>query len=185
MDLEQKEREKYNKMWNVQAYRRTSPAERQKKSVLDWLNRHACSTVVDFGCGTGRLDLALSQEGYSVRMLDIADNCLDDQVRQNLGPGLTFETACLWSEEVSRIRADAVICLDVLEHIPTDKVDAVVENIRNAAPHGYCNAALYHDGFGKRINDTLHLTVKPAGWWHEKFPNTHWSVRGNDAWMVW
>lgn len=174
-------------MWNVPQYRRYSPAEKELAPILKWLDRHACQHVLDFGCGTGRLALKLADAGYSVRMIDIADNCLDTRVRDNLSPALTFEQASLWSDEVAQIRGDAVICIDVLEHIPPDRIDTVVGIIKAAAPHGYCNAALYKDGFGQRIRKTLHLTVRPAGFWHEQFRSVdaECSVRGNDAFMVW
>lgn len=179
------ERQKYEQMWGVSQYRRFSPAEKEFDRVCKWLDKHAAQHVLDLGCGSGRLALKLAEKGYSVRMVDIAENCLDQKVRDNLSASLTFETDCLWSNSVWKMRADAVICIDVLEHIPPERVNEVVQNIRTAAPHGYVNAALYHDGFGARIGKKLHLTVKPAGWWHEQFPGAQHSVRGNDAWMVW
>ncbi len=174
-------------MWKVPQYRRYSPSEREYDRIKKWLDKHACQHVLDFGCGTGRLALKLSDDGYSVRMIDIADNCLDKKVQDNLGPALTFEQASLWSDEVSRIRGDAVICVDVLEHIPPNHVDQVIDTIKSAAPHGYCNAALYKDGFGQRIGQRLHLTIKPAGFWHQRFQSVQaeCSVRGNDAFMIW
>jgi 2-polyprenyl-3-methyl-5-hydroxy-6-metoxy-1,4-benzoquinol methylase len=179
------ERDKYQQMWEVPQYRRYSPAEREAGPILKWLDKHACQHVLDFGCGTGRLALKLADEGYSVRMIDIAANCLDKRVQDNLGPALTFEQACLWSDEVTHIHGDAVICIDVLEHIPPDYVETVISTIRAAAPHGYCNAALYKDGFGQRIGKPLHLTVKPAAFWHSHFPYAQNIVRGNDAFMIW
>lgn len=179
------ETQKYEKIWDVKEYRRFSPAEKELKDVLAWLDKHAAQHVIDFGCGTGRLSMHLAEAGYSVRMLDIAGNCLDVNVERNLSHSLTFEQACLWSDDVGQMRADAVICIDVLEHIPPEFVPKVIENIKRAAPHGYVNAALYKDGFGQRIGMPLHLTVRPAGWWHEQFADARCSVRGNDAWMIW
>lgn len=179
------ERLKYEEIWRVPGYRRTAPAELEFRNVTAWLEKHAARHVLDFGCGTGRLAKRLADAGYSVRMVDIAQNCLDKSVSGRLGADLTFEVDCLWSDSVAQMRGDAVVCIDVLEHIPEAFVDTVIENLRAAAPHGYVNAALYMDGFGSAIGKRLHMTVKPAGWWHAKFPWAECSVRRNDAWMIW
>lgn len=183
--IEDVERRKYQQMWGIREYRRYSPAEQELANVLAWLKKHEAKHVLDLGCGTGRLAKQLNERGYSVRMVDIAENCLDPSVRDALSDTLTFETTCLWSNEVWRMRADAVICIDVLEHIPEDRVTDVVLNLKTVAPHGYVNAALYKDGFGARIGQRLHMTVKPAGWWFERFSGCEQKVRGNDAWMIW
>lgn len=182
---EASERLKYQKMWRVPQYRRFSPAEKEAERVLRWLDKHAAKHIIDLGCGSGRLALKIADAGYSVRMIDIAENCLDREVADNLSPSLTFETGCAWSTDVWRMRADAVICIDMLEHIPPEFVDDVVLNLHCMAPHGYVNAALYKDGFGQRIRERLHLTIQPAHWWHAKFPDAENTVRGNDAWMIW
>lgn len=184
-NLRATECDKYERMWNVFEYRRTSPAFKDLRRIKEWADKYALNHIVDFGCGSGRADKALSDAGYSVRMIDIAHNCLNKDVRESLSDTLTFETGCLWSDELKTVRGDGVICLDVLEHIPEEKVPAVVENIINAAPHGFVNAALYHDGFGKRIGKTLHMTVKPAKFWFDLFPHAECTQRGSDAWMVW
>jgi len=179
------ERTKYQKMWEFTDYRKFSPAEKEYKKVLEHLKHHACENVLDLGCGTGRLAMKLADEGFSVRMVDIAANCLDQKVNEGLSTYLTFEQDYLWSDSVAEMRADCVICIDVLEHIPPEHVDKVCQTLRQAAPHGYVNAALYKDGFGKRIRDTLHLTVRPSMWWFDKFPDARHTVSGSDAWIVW
>jgi hypothetical protein len=52
-----------------------------------------------------------------------------------------------------------------MEHIPEDKVDEVLANIRRTVSACYFNIATRQDNFGKYIGDTLHLTVKSAEWW--------------------
>jgi len=122
--------------------------------------------VLDAGCGTGRLSSRLLDAGFSVRALDIAHNCLDPEPREKLGDD--FYVGCLW--DVHSFRVDAVVCVDVMEHIPTEHVDDVLSNLYEWGAHGYCNVALFHDGFGRRIGETLHLTVKPVSWWLPKLP---------------
>ena len=182
-DIETIEREKYTKTWGQSWYRQNSPALRDLKHVRRWIDKHAIEHVLDFGCGSGKIDLCLRKDGRSVRMIDIAENCLDKETADALDSDLTFEVGCLWSDEMDSIRGDGVVCVDVLEHLPEDKVITVCEHIRNAAPHGYVNAALFPHRFK---GEDLHLTLKPASWWFELFPDATHSVRRNKhAFMVW
>ena len=184
MDLHESEHQKYATTWEDPWYRQNSPAQRSTTNIIGWLERHAIKNVVDLGCGCGRLDLELMEKGYSVRMIDIADNCLDEKVRRRLCADLTFETGCIWSDDVADVRADGVICIDVLEHLPPETVPAACASIRAMAPHGFVNAALFphvHRG------QTLHLTVKDAHFWFKLFPEANHKVSpdGRHAWMIW
>ena len=170
-------------MWAIPGYRRNSPALRDIGYVLEMLRDVEAHSVVDLGCGSGPASLRLHELGYDVQMLDIAHNCINDEVRAALCGSLRFDLACAW--EPIGVRSDAVFCVDVLEHIPTEKVPDVVANLRAIAPHGIANAAMYKDGCGAAIGETLHLTVKPAEWWFSHFPDARCWVRDSDAWMRW
>ena len=64
---------------------------------------------------------------------------------------------------------DWSFCCDVLEHIPPEKVDAVLQTIlRSTDRGGLLTIAHYPDSMGSRIGETLHLTVKPWAWWAER-----------------
>ena len=56
-----------------------------------------------------------------------------------------------------------------MEHLPTHRVDAALNNIRKIANHGavfmICTRA---DRGGKKIGQTLHMTVQPPKWWVRK-----------------
>jgi len=56
-----------------------------------------------------------------------------------------------------------------MEHIPEKDVDKVLRNITKSAEKVFFNISLLHDSCGKLIGEDLHLTVKPAGWWIQKF----------------
>ena len=165
--LKQTEREKYTEVWNRPEARLQSPAMRDHfTEIKAWAEQHNLNKLVDFGAGSGVLDLALNKAGYKVHMIDLVPNCLNQEVRSALCETLTFEEACLW--ENNEYHADGVICIDMLEHLPTEHVPAVVNLIHSTAPHGFCNAALFtHTVAGKE----LHLTLKPPTWWVELFPN--------------
>lgn len=155
------ERDKYERMWNVKDYRMHSPGEKCAQAAIGALQAPKGSTFIDFGCGTGRPAVLLQKLGMSVTAVDHVDNCLDP------GPAATlnFLKLNLW-QLPPNLEADYGFCTDVMEHIPTERVDAVLQSIATAVRVGaYFKIALFHDGFGKRIGETLHLTVWPKEEW--------------------
>lgn len=164
------EADKYRRMWDVDDYRKGSPGYRALPQILEHLPIAKSDVVGDFGCGSGRAALAMREAGCRVRMVDIAENCLNDDVRAALLPGfLDFETGCLWSLPETFEPVDWAICCDVLEHIPESHVDAVLDALAaNMRKGGFLAISTINDGFGQRIGETLHLTVKPVEWWRPK-----------------
>lgn len=163
-DLDTQEREKYNKAWNHDAYRKFSPGEQMTMMFLIMMQPSPRKTLVDFGAGTGRPAKRLNDMGFKVQMVDIADNCLDPDVKEELGDKLTI--ANLWKDELPS--GDYGFCTDVMEHIPTEHVDAVIENIMKHCKECFFNICLREDHFGEELGEHLHLTVKPFTWWKEK-----------------
>jgi cyclopropane fatty-acyl-phospholipid synthase-like methyltransferase len=65
-----------------------------------------------------------------------------------------------------------IFSCDVFEHLPTESIDNLLENMKRAAPKGRAvvRIALYLDARGQHdITKALHLTVKPSTWWLDKF----------------
>jgi hypothetical protein len=69
-------------------------------------------------------------------------------------------------------------CIDVMEHIPTGDVDAVVHNIMASAETVFFQISTVNDKMGSLIGQHLHLTVKPHLWWHRLF----WMLGYQIAW---
>lgn len=172
MSLKTTERRKYEKMWGVKEYRLFAPGETHAQDALEDMPEGA--KVIDFGAGTGRGALKIHEAGHPVVMIDLADNCLDPEVKKKLNPDFTLLWWCLWDE--LHVKGDYGYCTDVLEHIPPEKVDAVLDNIKRAVPHGYLNISTIQDSFGQVIGEPLHLTVEPWDFWVEK-AQERWKVR--------
>lgn len=162
-DLDASEPEKYRRMWANPAYRKWSPGEDKSRAIQAALGiDDRPATVIDFGCGTGRLAHRLAAF-HSVTGVDFADNCLDAEVRAE--GRFPLVVANLWDYRGS---AEVGVCTDVMEHIPTEKVDAVLANIAASVQRAAFTISFVPDNFGRSIGQPLHLTVKPPAWWQTK-----------------
>ena len=157
--LAQAEADKYAAVWRYDAYRKNAPGEKCVFDAFKALGIKEGDTLIDFGCGTGRPARAFQEAGIHVTAVDFAVNCLDEGVK------VPFRQACLWNLPDDMI-ATYGFCTDVMEHIPPEKVDAVLANIRAATTDGvFFQIATRPDTMGRLIGRTLHLTVKSADWW--------------------
>ena len=171
---EKSERQKYETCWNDQQYRNAPKSERRIEMVAQHFQQFKAKKLIDLGVGTGRLAHLLQEKGFEVTGVDIASNCLDEDVH------IELIQQPLWEPIMGLY--DGVICTDTLEHIPTNKVKAVIDNIQRLAPHGYIAIGLNKE----KLNPTgkpLHLTLKPASWWNEMitFAEVGKTLKGDHA----
>ncbi len=157
------ERHKYRRMWDIKAYRATSPGERLVSVFKANVPYKKGDSLIDCGCGPGRAAFALGQLGLRVSCLDIAENCLDEAVRESPIP---FIEGCLWALPPVMPEWDWFYCTDVMEHLPEEHIGSALDNIRRLATKGgMFQIAMFDDPYGAYIGETLHLTIKPLGWW--------------------
>jgi hypothetical protein len=176
---------KYRQLYETEAYRRLSPGEQYVPTFLEQVRPRAGSSVIDFGAGTGRPALALALFGQlNVTMVDFVSNCLDDDVRNMLGAqahALRFVQADLETGPLPI--GQYGFCADTMEHIPPDKVGAVLDNILAAARHCFFAISTTEDHAGQLIGETLHLSIHPYAWWLDQFKQRqcviHWSDERN------
>lgn len=159
MSLTEIERNKYRRIWEIDEYRSYSPGI---KYIDRFLAMTEPDSVIDFGCGTGRAALVLHHRGYIVTAVDFAENSIEVE--------LPFVNACLW-EDIGVAPVRYGYCTDVMEHIPTEKVDDVLENITSLCDEVFFSISFRDDSFGKFIDEQLHMTVRKADWWSQKLSN--------------
>lgn len=172
--LSVKEFEKYEKIWTqVPEYRENSPAEDLIPLFL-WHFReeiHIGQTLLDLGCGPARSTPLLQKAGLAVSLVDISINSLDPEIFikvHRAGSELLFHQESLWELSSEIVSADWIICFDVLEHLPEEKIEDVLKGIRERMRLGGAfSITLCADLFGESIGEQLHLTVKPAQWWKD------------------
>jgi SAM-dependent methyltransferase len=143
-------------MWDVEVYSKTSPAfHRFFSEVIEVVNPG--DRVIEFGCGTG-VGLAEIAKTNEVLGIDIADNCLTVDV--------PFKQACIW--EPMNVSGDVGFCVDVMEHLPPERVESAFKEIMECVPRCLFVPCLLDDHLGpKHIGKALHLTIKPPEWWRK------------------
>ena len=166
------ERQKYEKMWTVEEYRKVSPGELAANTFLSVAKPEVDDEITDFGAGTGRGGLMLWAMGkMNVTMLDFAANSLDADLvtaTEKFPDKIRFVNHDLTEPYDGLTRYG--YCTDVMEHIPTEDVDKVLQNILDSAQSVFFRISTVPDVMGPRcIRQPLHLTVKDYSWWAKKF----------------
>jgi hypothetical protein len=160
MNLMEQEREKYRATWKNPDYRITSPGLRHIDQALEWMKPEPGASMTDWGCGTGAAAAELFKRGFDMRLVDIAGNAY-------VG-ALPFVEACLWDLPPDLSATDYGFCADVMEHIPTERVDDVLAGIaERTTKRCFFQIALFPDSHFTG-NGPLHLSVFPPEWWQER-----------------
>lgn len=172
------EKLKYEQMWGIEDYRKVSPALEFVEDAVERLSIPEGSLIGDFGCGTGRASRWFMDHGMNAIGVDITETALEELI--------PFVETPLWDKLPT---VDYGFSVDVMEHIPTERVDDVLDRISESCRFGcYLNIDTIPDSFGVRIGKRLHLTVKPAEWWEEKlkarWPSVDMEVDGKQAIFV-
>jgi polysaccharide pyruvyl transferase WcaK-like protein len=163
------EAEKYRKAWDLhdRVYALHSPGLKlsERLDFLGFFKTQGVRTVLDAGIGSGKLCRKMLSMGFDCHGVDIADNCLDAELAGMKDELLTI--GALWDQGLLTAGAyDAVVCTDVLEHVPTERISEVIENFWLwTRRYVFLQIALFDDEFGRSVGEPLHLTVKPMEWW--------------------
>src|SRR5512139_3224787 len=158
---------KYEAVWKHDAYRQVAPGEHHVQKFLEIARPRRDHVLCDFGCGTGRGALSIATHtDLSVVGVDFAANCLDREVREQLGERFRFLQHDLTTPLKETF--DYGFCTDVLEHIPPEDVDKVLTNIFVSSKKVYLAISTMPDVMGALVGEPLHLTVESPFWWHDK-----------------
>jgi SAM-dependent methyltransferase len=82
-------------------------------------------SILEIGCGEGFLALALAEQGYSVRGLDVRKEAIDFASKRakeaNRESQLRFEVEDVYNLSPGRFQENLLVCCEVLEHLPDPK----------------------------------------------------------------
>jgi hypothetical protein len=150
------EQKKYHKCWALDEYRIVAPGE----------------NLVDlFMATSGRASKKFLEAGLDVTAVDFAFNCLDKDVKELAQDNDDFRFIEHDLNEHIDLPSEFGFCTDVMEHIPEEEIDAVLENILGNSRHIFFQIATTNDIFGEHpdIEEDLHVSVHDYFWWLEKF----------------
>ena len=134
------------------------------KLIKEIITKNKINTMLDYGCGKGFFYKNPSnQNGLEITSLknywgidiDLYDPCFEEN--SNLDENKSY---------------DLVVCIDVLEHIPTNDINWVLEKLlTKAKKYLFINVAC-HPAIALLPNgNNAHVNVQPPKWWHEKILN--------------
>lgn len=135
-------------------------------TIAAYAKEIGAKSVLDYGCGQGRLRTTLEQMGSPLNVYE-------------------YDPAIVGKSALPR-PADLVACTDVLEHIEPDLVDNVLTHIRGLAIKGVFLVVSTRPA-NKILPDgrNAHLIVEPATAWlvrfaHAEIPGTVMAVTGKE-----
>jgi len=119
-------------------------------TVAEIATRLGCGSILDYGCGQGRLVASLKLMLSPLYRLDEYDPAI---------PGKDHLPAF----------ADLVVCTDVLEHVETDCLDTVLMHLNMLARKAIFIVVATRPS-NKELSDgrNAHLTVESAEWWQDR-----------------
>lgn len=151
---------KYNYAWNQELYRKACHGldfYRQYRGLFP----ETIESAVDFGCGTGRLLQALSDDRIDAHGIDLSSYAMDlDIMLRNAD---NFSLCAIQDFKADR-RFHVGICADVMEHIPESEIYCVLENMARHCDMVYFVIANYPSQMDGRI---FHLSLHDSKWWME------------------
>jgi 2-polyprenyl-3-methyl-5-hydroxy-6-metoxy-1,4-benzoquinol methylase len=165
------EREKYERLYRKEDYRR-GPFPGVQYG-LTFLVRYflGCQSMIDFGCGSGDAAALFAKLGYDVFLVDIAENCLNQEARDSLQH--RFWVSPLHQLPADLPHVDWGYCTDVLEHLPEKWVLPSLAAMKSKTDRIFFSICGEPDGGGSLIGEKIHMTVEPVNWWAGEI-RKHW-----------
>lgn len=172
------ERQKYERIYTAPNYGTVGHAVKRAQLLIQ--RAAVGDPVIEFGCGRGGNFRPLIDAGLRVVPVDHV-NALSSEWQKHPQVDTLWERN-LWQGPLPTAKWG--VCADVMEHIPPEFVDRVLDNIAASVSGGVLwTISHVPDVWGRRIGQPLHLTVRPPAWWTDKL-KARWAivapVDGND-----
>ena len=128
------------------------------KFAEDFIVKIKPNSILDFGCGKGRLVDKLKEE-------------YPDKVIQGYDPG-----NCKFDSSLDDVYVDLLMSTDVLEHIEPEFVDQTLEYLSKRSRYIYHLIALSPAKLILPDGRNAHLILESKEWWRQKFLNLGYKI---------
>lgn len=159
--------EVYEELIHDDGYWKWNPGKRPEvhKDTMEALKLARAKTVLDAGCGRGDLARRLAVHGMEMTASDVADCSRYVAIANtNLAHPIIFEQCEL--PKIPNGPFDAVVCVDVLEHLHKDDALQAIKNFFKQAEYAYLRIACFPSHRGR--HKVLHLTIETPFWWMDR-----------------
>jgi predicted nicotinamide N-methyase len=149
-----------NYIYDLGAWHLWSMDKRESDLALvdDMVNTYRPKNILDFGGGVGLNAIPLARAGFDVTLADLESTTLRFAKFRAERRGVAIK---LWKSDIEPAPPDAkydiILVLDVLEHLPADELDAIVEKLI-ALKHTNTEVII-HAPFGKTAQHPMHLDL--------------------------
>lgn len=117
-------------------------------------------TILDFGCGIGQMGLILALDGFDVTFCDFENSLPFEFLKWRIKKyGLDCDTIPIKSLNEKSGKWDLIICLDVIEHIPTSELKSLHILFPKISSNLYLNDAGY-----ETEKNPMHLRLTKKRW---------------------
>jgi hypothetical protein len=152
MDLDKTEKEKYEDIWGRRGNYRSASA----LPFARFLNTRIYGRCLDIGCGDcTTLNYLNRNPGIKCEGLDITIGQCNTKARVHEAP--------VWDMPFDCNQFKFTFSTDVLEHLPTEKVEEAIIEISDITEI----KTIHQIATFQMRNE--HLTVQPIEWWNEQF----------------
>jgi len=149
-----------NYIYDLGAWHLWSKDKRDSDLALvdDMITAYRPRNILDFGGGVGLNAIPLAQAGFDVTLADLDSTTLSFAKFRAARRGIAIK---VWKSDAEPAPPDAtydvILVLDVLEHLPADELDSVVDKLI-ALKHANTEVII-HAPFGKTAQHPMHFDL--------------------------
>ena len=123
-----------------------------------WISLLRPATAYDYGCGEGCMVHTFNYLGVPTKGYDISEYAINNAY--GLSKDKISTSKCINT-------FDLVMCLDVLEHIPSTQEDELLKTLV-ANTNKYILLSICDTMLSKRYIDSTHINIRPRKYWEYK-----------------